>query len=845
VNALPCHLLASLTLCLVLVSGLLAGAQDSAHVFGDSNIWHRPPSRTYHVENYKLTLHFDEPKGEVFGDEVVTLRPFQPHFHTFYLHSSQLSIDTVTVEQRDRAVAVNFRTEEPHLWITLDHEYDAARPLRLRIVYHGFPRTGLFFVNPTPEYPNWPQEVYSQGETEFNRFWFPCWDYPNDMSTSETITTVPEGQTVVSNGKLVSVTHSLGQVTYDWAESVPHSSYLVSIAIGPWHKFSDKYNDKPIDYYVPVGVGEETARRSFHLTPDMIAFFSRASGVDYPYEKYSQTTVQNFIFGGQENVSATTLTDGTLHDERADRDYPSTTLVAHELGQQWFGDYVQGRDWANIWLNEGFATYMTALYAEHHEGYDAYRFEICNDQMDEQAEDRENYRRPIVDRHYADPLDMLDVTTHQKGAAVLDMLRYVVDGSEAASRPPSQKELLFRAFHHYLVARRTQPVDTAELINSIRRVTGMELGWFFREWVFMAGRPEYQVEAHYDLAKRVEHLTVTQTQLLNAETPVFEMPIEIAFHGANGERKTIQVRDHLARQDFEIPLAFEPRWVSFDPDNFIDKTLKFDQPVDALIAQAEEDSSMMSRLWAAQQLANNSLGSAPARVEALGKVLSNDAFYGVRQAAATSLGSISSEEAKAALLSALQQPDSRVRTAAVGALSHFLQDEEVYSTLVHSLRSDSSYSVEAAAAKVLGTSGRMQAFDILKAEVEMNPEIHVMQGALAGLAETRDPRAVEILLMQARPGLPERIRLAAIVAISDLKDNFTPNQRLELREVVRAALRDPFFLTQEAGERLVGTFKLIEFEADIQAQVQSAPTAMQRDPAEEVLKRLHRQPKTK
>ena len=214
----------------------------------------------------------------------------------------------------------------------------------------------------------------------------------------------------------------------------------------PWDlgaKLADKYEDKPVDYYVPDNVDEATARRSFHLTPDMIGFFSRATGVDYPYEQYAQTTVHNFIFGGQENVSATTLTESTLHDERADPDYPSTELVSHELGQHWFGDLVQGRDWANIWLNEGFATYLSALYTQHHEGNDAYRFEIYNDQLAEQTQDRDDYRRPIVDRHYADPMDMFDAITHEKGAAVLDMLRYVIDGARPCRIPLRKTSCFF------------------------------------------------------------------------------------------------------------------------------------------------------------------------------------------------------------------------------------------------------------------------------------------------------------------------------------------------------------------------------------------------------------------
>ena len=833
--------------CIVLATASVATGQTGAHVFGNPDVWKWPPSRTYHVENYKLGLRFDEAKGEVFGEETITMRPLARQFREFYLDSSELKIDSVTLEQaQSRPVKLLYVSQDARLWITLDRDYAPETRLKVRILYHGFPRTGLFFVNPNANYPDWPHEVFTQGEPEFNHYWFPCWDYPNDMATSETVTTVPEGQTVVSNGKLVSVTRSAGQVTYDWVESVPHSSYLISIAVGPWHKFSDQYENKPVDYYVPNTVDEATARRSFHLTPDMIAFFSRATGVDYPYEKYAQTTVENFMFGGQENVSATTLSDRTLHDERADQDYPSTSPVSHELGQHWFGDFVQGRDWANIWLNEGFATYMEALYTQHHEGYDAYRFEIYNDQLAEQEEDRVAYRRPLVDRHYNDPLEMFDATTHEKGAAVLDMLRYLIDDPEAASHPASQNEPFFQALRHYLIAHHEQIADTPDLLDAIRTITGDELDWFFREWVFMSGHPDYHIEASYDAAKQAEKIMITQTQQTNAETPLFDMPLEFAFYGANGQKKKVRLRDNLQRQAFDVPLEFEPQWVDFDPDDFIDKTVSFQKPLEALIAQAEKDPSMMSRLWAVEQLAKPALEEAAgtsanrdARVNALTRALKSDEFYAVRAAAASSLGAIESEPAKAALLDALQQPDSRVRTAAIAALGNFAKDQAVYSLLVKRLHDDSSYAVEAAAAKDLGKSGVPEAFDVLQAEALTKPEIHVWQATLSGLVETKNPKAAEILLAQARAGLPERIRESALAGLEALKDSLPQNYVTELLEVVRVALHDPYYPVQRAAEELVGVYDLSQFESDIQTQAQEAPMAMQRDAAQKVLERLH------
>ena len=817
----------------------LPQATSKENIFGKPNRWHWAPSRTYRVEDYKLGLRFDEPKGEVFGDEVVTLKPFEPGFRKFYLNSTGLKMDAVSLEPTSgAAVRLAFSTTDSRLWVTLDRDYGPTDALRVRIVYHGVPRTGLFFVNPTKDYPDWPHEVYSQGEPEFSQYWFPCWDYPNDMATSETITTVPEGQSVVSNGKLVKVTHAAGEATYDWVETIPHSSYLISIAVGPWRKVTDHYEDKPVDYYVPRSVTQATARRSFHLTPDMIGFFSRATGLDYPYEKYAQTVVHNYIFGGQENVSATTLTDSTLHDARADADYPSTALVAHELGQHWFGDYVQGRDWANIWLNEGFATYLEALYTQHREGNDAFRFEIYQDQLAEHQEERDNLR-PIVDRQYSDPLDMFDAITHEKGAAVLDMLRYVVGGPEAASREASQNEVLFRALHHYLIANREQAADTAALIAALRQSTGLELGWFFYEWVYMAGHPSYHVEAEYDAAKQTERVTVIQTQHVDAMTPIFDMPIELAFYGARGERETVQVRDNLQRQEFNEPLDFVPQWVDFDPDDFIDKAVQFDKPLNALIAEAEKDPSMMSRLWAVQQLgkaAQEKVG-ADARVQSLKRVLNGDDFYGVRAAAATSLGELGMTGAVAALLSALTQSDSRVRAAAVEALANFANHQAVYDTLVKALHDDPSYAVEAAAAKAIGKSHVAGAFDVLQAEAAARPEVHVMEGALAGLAETKDPRAVGILLAQAQAGVSERIRLSALGGLAELKDVLQRNHAQQLAATVRAALDDPFLLVRMTGEQLAAEFALKQFQPDIQKDV-DAPLVMQRELAQRVIEQL-------
>ena len=754
------RLLPVLLMCVVCCAGSSA---QSKGVFGDPNVVQYAPSRSYHVENYKITARIDMVKGEIFGDEVVTLRPLRAGMKALYLDSSQLQIDSVTLGTVKGKV-LHFQREDPKLWITLDRGYSPAETLDLHIVYHGnpqgrpFPDAGLSFIRPDASAPNRPLEVWSYGWPQNNHFWFPCWDYPNDKSTSETIITVPEPLSVVSNGALVKETHSHGLATFDWIEHVPHSVYLVSIAAGSWTKYSQRYKSTPVDYYTPPGTDRETALRSFGLTPEMMSFYAYIYGVDYPYEKYAQTADHGFG-GGTENISATSLAETTLHDARAEQDYPSLDLVSHELAHQWFGDLVTEWSWDDAWLSEGFATFSAALYRGHHEGEDAFRYQIFQDQQTAAREDAERYRRPIVDRHYTKPWEILDRTTYEKGAAVLDMLRYVMD--DGIETPPSSGEPFFKMLHSYLTAYRAGNVDTRNLVDMIRKTTGLELSWFFDEWVFKGGYPQYEMQTIYDSARHQERVTVHQTQRIDAITPLFEMPVHLIFHADDGKRQEAVVRVHQRDETFSIALPFQPLWIDFDPYGHIFKKLTIDEPLGALVARAERDESMVCRLWAAGDLGRRQGSSSIAAVNALSEMLGHDSFYGVRVASAQALGEFSSEPAKQALLLALKQPDSRVRTAAVMALGRFVQDAAVSDALLAAMHNDGSYAAQAAAARDLGHLGTPQALSALEAAITAKPSVYVMAGLLEGLSHFKDAHAQAILEQQAKSGATDEIRTTA------------------------------------------------------------------------------------
>ena len=282
------------------------------------------------------------------------------------------------------------------------------------------PTSGLSFFGPSENEPDVPRVVWSQGESTTNSYWFPCFDHPNERQTTELIVTTQRGLKVSSNGKLVSTTEDANKntVTYHWLQDQPHVAYLVSMIVGEFHIERETWRGKSVEYWSHPKYSERISR-SFRNTTRMLNFFSDAIGVEYPWHRYAQICCEGFG-GGMENTSATTLGNRALHDERSSLDSSSDGLIAHELAHQWWGDLITCRDWAHIWLNEGFATYFEALWDEHDLGDEEFAYNMYRKANRAR---RGGQKRPIVDRAYERPGAMFDSRAYPKGAWVLHMVR--------------------------------------------------------------------------------------------------------------------------------------------------------------------------------------------------------------------------------------------------------------------------------------------------------------------------------------------------------------------------------------------------------------------------------------
>ncbi len=565
--------------------------------------------------------------------------------------------------------------------------------LRFSIDYHARIDNGrgLTFIEPEGR-EHRPQQIWSQGEDHDNHFWFPTYDFPNDKMTWELAATVPRQYTVVSNGRLVADRKNPdGTHTVTWRQDPRSATYLVSLVVAPLVRLADTWRGIPVEYYV-YAADSSRARRLFGVTPDMIDVYSRLTGVRYPWAKYAQTTVADF-FGGMENVSATTLIDW-LPDERAylDRPWYQWILIPHELAHQWFGDYVTLENWANMWLNEGFAEFLPGQY---------WRVKLGPHAEDDYYLDE--YRQYLqIDRRKSMALAALGSNNvYPKGALVLRMLlRYL------------GPERFWASLQAYLTRHALGNATSDDLRQAVLDATGENLDWFWNQWIYAAGHPRFVVTAAYDTAARKLTLTVKQTQPdsgkadstgLRFETPkVFRMPVAIRLGTAGGSGGGDVVRrvELTAReQTIEIPeLPGAPTMVVFDDGNTILKELTFDQPTSWLATQLKRDPDLWNRQWAIEQLAHRP-GDAAA-VAALAEAATAADYFRTRAAAVEALGELPAASAAAPLAAALRDTSAQVRRAAVAALGQLggARAADLARTTFHD---DPSYEVRAAALTAL------------------------------------------------------------------------------------------------------------------------------------------------
>lgn len=776
--------------------------------------------RPIDVKHIKLefTLNFEDETLE--GRATTTLAPVGKPLGEIVLDSIGLDISSVRASDGSE---LDFEVTEDKLKIFLPHPAAPGVDFSVAVTYSAKPVTGVYFRTERMGYKPEETQAWTQGEPEDARSWFPCFDYPNERATTEMIVTVPEGFMALSNGELLSTTvdEQAGTKTFHWRESVPHVSYLVSLVVGKFVEIGDSYGDIPLFYYV-LPEFEEDAHLSFAKTPDMMRFFQDMIGVPYPYEMYAQVAVVDFIAGGMENTSITTLTERTLHDEAAHLTFRSDPLVAHELVHQWWGDLLTCRDWSHLWLNEGFATYFQSLWTEHDLGEDEFACEMLGTMSEILEADKGTQRAPIVRTTYGSPNPLFDVRSYSKGGWVLHMLRRELGD-----------DLFWKCMHEYCVRHSGKVVETTDLMRTVEEVSGRGMEQFFDQWVYHGGYPELDVSYSWLNEEKLAKVVVKQTQTVDELTPLFRFTTDLQFICPNGnhrEKIEISEPEHI----FHVPLAERPDFVRFDPEYGVLKKLDFEKPKPMLLAQLAGDKTVVGRIMAVRALKEFKTDDV---VEALRDVLLDDSFWAVRSAAARALGEIDNDKAVDALIGGPDQEDARVRLSVVEALGR-MDEERVCETLLAVVGDEESPYVVARAIRALGELKCEKAKRTITRALSRDSHNEVIRrAALDALVNLEAEESLKTVARYASAGRPRSARPSAISAIGRLGKWMDKKDRP--REILVELLEDPSRRVRSATVDALGELGDPKAIDDLQRFAKTTKDDGERRSAERAVERIN------
>ncbi len=711
--------------------------------------YHASETRLSDILHTKLDVSFDWTKQYMFGKATITVKPYFYPTSTLLLDARGMEIKEVSLVKKEyqktgmdskknpmgqyEATVSEVETKSPLKYgyenyvitIQLDKEYKNNEEYTIFIEYVSKPNElkkgggslainddkGLYFINPDGKDKNKPQQIWTQGETQSTSVWMPTIDRPNERMTQEIYMTVDKKYVTLSNGELCSsFDNGDGTRTDYWKMELPHAPYLAMMAVGDFALVKDsKWRGREVNYYVEKEY-EPYAKAVFGNTPEMLDFFSNKLGVEYPWNKYSQIAVRDFVSGAMENTTATVHIELLQRTDRELLDQDFEDYISHELFHQWFGDLVTCESWSNLPLNESFATYGEYLWQEHKYGLDAADHHSAESRMGYLGEsDRKQVN--LIRFQYNDKEDMFDAHSYNKGGQVLHMLRKYV-GDDA----------FFASLKLYLETNKYTSVEIHQLRMAFEKVTGEDLNWFFNQWFLSSGHPALVINSEYDAVNKKEKIQIKQVQDFS-KTPLFKIPMYIDLYVSGKiERKKIT----LSKTDetFEFPAALKPDLVNVDAQKMLLCTKFETKSISELAFQYSNAPLYLDRQEALSKLFEKSSDSIAAAV--IIKALS-DKFWALRLDAIGGLNAIQAGHEKEIkqklMLIAQNDAKSIVRSSAIEYLYANYKDTDLEIIYKNGLR-DKSYYVFSSSLSAIGKINPKEAMVIAKPyEDEKNIDI--------------------------------------------------------------------------------------------------------------------------
>jgi len=678
-------------------------------------IYRATPTKVNDLINTKLDVRFDYKKCYLYGKEWVTIKPHIYPTDSLRLDAKGMDIHNISIVKNGKNYPLKYTYDDSlSLAIHLDRVYHNNENYTIYIDYTSKPNQlkehgsaaindakGLYFINPDGKDKEKPIQIWTQGETESSSAWFPTIDKPEQKTTDEISMTVPAKYVTLSNGRLASQkVNGDGTRTDTWKMELPHSPYLFMMAVGDFKIYRDHWRNKEVNYYLEPKFAPY-AKDIFGNTPEMIEFYSKTLGVDYPWNKYSQIVVRDYVSGAMENTTATLhgqqveethreLIDGYYNDDDNQVD------VAHELFHQWFGDYVTCESWSNITMNESFADFSEGLWAEHKYGKDmadAHRYAGIQKYLNAPG----SRTKDLVRFHYDDKEDVFDVVSYEKGGNILNMLRnYLGDAA------------FFKGLNIYLTTNAFKTGEAQQLRLALEEASGIDLNWFFNQWYYGAGNPYLNISYNWDDASKTETVIIAQTQ----EGKTFILPFAVDVYGSGKkERHKVWMRDKIDTLTYILPQ--KPDLVNVDGDKVLVTEKQDNKSLDEFVFQYFNAPLYLDRFEAITAAAKNQgdKGAQKVMIAAL-----RDKYYGLQIKAIRGLDMANDQVHNAALpvLASLAQTDvnTLVRAAAIDKLGQL--DMPGNMDLFKQALNSQSYAVQGAALSAIARLDTQEGLKLAK-----------------------------------------------------------------------------------------------------------------------------------
>jgi aminopeptidase N len=717
---------------------LLAVAQTSGNEDW-KKIYRSFPTKINNLVHTRLDAKFDYDKSYLNGKVWITL---EPHFYatdSLQLDAKGMNIYQVAIVKAGKNIPLKYQYDSLFLNIQLDKTYKKGERYTVYIDYTAKPNEfrvngsaaitdakGLYFINPKGEEKDKPTQIWTQGETEATSVWVPTIDRTNQKTTQLFNLTVPAKYVSLSNGKLIAQKKNTdGTRTDTWAMDQPHAPYLFFMGVGDFAVVKDTYKGKEVNYYVEKAY-EKVARRIFGDTPEMMAFFSKKLGIEYPWVKYSQMVARDYVSGAMENTTA------TLHQESAQQDARELTdgngwesTIAHELFHQWFGDLVTAESWSNLTVNESFADYSQLLWLEHKYGKDEALFENFNQMRGYIGSGQQS--RDLVRFYYKDKEDMFDAVSYNKGGRILHMLRNLT-GDDA----------FFASLNKYLTNNKFGTGSGHKLRLAFEEVTGKDWNWFFNQWYFGNGHPRIDISYQYNAETQMASVIIKQIQ---AGDKVFKLPFTIdIWHGNEKKRQLVWMENKA--DTFNFTVKSKPDQINVDADKILLVDKKDNKTLAEFIHQFKHAGNYLDRREAVAFAGNNTKD--PAAVQLLVDAL-NDPYFRIRSLAITNLGKVKPDDAIIAKIEAIAKKETKkmVKAEAISYLANL--KNQSYKSLFKEATRDSSYTVAGAALEALTELDSVEALQITK-ELSKEPAKGRLNEAISNVLITYgDEKAFKVV----------------------------------------------------------------------------------------------------